>query len=63
MFFLAVLVWNRVSISTILVWNGVRFVHSSLELGVLLKQLATSSSFGVKTIPLLMFTPTTVYVP
>ena len=34
MFFLAVLVWNRVSISTILVWNRVWFVHSSLELGI-----------------------------
>ena len=32
--FLAVLVWNRVSISTILVWNRVSFVHSSLELGM-----------------------------
>ena len=30
----AVLVWNRVSISTILVRNGVWFVHSSLELGM-----------------------------
>ena len=28
-----------------------------------LEELATSSSFGVKTISLLMFTPTTVYVP
>ena len=32
--FLAVLVWNRVSISTILVWNRVSFVHSRLELGM-----------------------------
>ena len=32
--FLAVFVWNRVSISTILVSNRVSFVHSSLELGM-----------------------------
>ena len=31
--FLAVLVWNKVSISTILVWNREWFVLSSLELG------------------------------
>ena len=30
--FLAVLVWNRVSILTILVWNRAWFVNSSLEL-------------------------------
>ena len=50
--FLAVLVWNRV-------W----FVHSSLELGMFLEELATSSSFGDKTISTLLFKPTTVYVP
>ena len=49
--FLAVSVWNRVSISTILVWNMVWFVHSSLELGVFLEE-AISSSFGDKTISL-----------
>ena len=59
--FLAVLVWNMVSISTILVLNKVWFVHSSLELGMFLEE-AISSSFGDKTISLLMFTPT-VYVP
>ena len=59
--FLAVLVWNMVSISTILVWNEVWFVHSSLELGMFLEE-AISSSFGDRTISLLMFTPT-VYVP
>ena len=48
--FLAVLVWNRVSISTMRVWNRVWFVHSSLELGMFLEQLATSSSFGDKII-------------
>ena len=37
--FLAVLVWNRVSISTILVWNGVWFVHSSLELGMFIRRI------------------------
>ena len=64
MVFLAVLVWNRVSISTIVVWNRVWFVHSSLELGMFfLEELTTSSSFGDKTFSLLMFTPTTVYVP
>ena len=36
--FLAVLVWNRVSISTILVWNRVWFVHSSLELCVFFRR-------------------------
>ena len=50
--FLAVLFWTRV-------W----FVHSSLELGMFLEELATSLSFGDKTISLLMFAPTTVYVP
>ena len=49
--FLAVLVWNRESISTILVWKRVWFVHSSLELGIFLEE-ATSSSFGDKTISL-----------
>ena len=35
-------------------------MHSSLELGMFfLEELATSSSFGDKTISLLMFTPTT----
>ena len=38
--FLAVLVCNRVSISTILVWNWVRFVHSSLELGVFFRRIS-----------------------
>ena len=38
-------------------------MHSGLELGIFLKELATSSSIGDKTISLLMFTPTTVYVP
>ena len=38
-------------------------MHSRLELGMFLEELATSSSFGNKTISLLMFTPTTVYVP
>ena len=50
---LAFLVWNRVSISTILVWKGVWFVHSSLELGIFLEE-ATSSSFSDETISLLM---------
>ena len=59
--FLAVLVWNRVSISTILVWNRVWFVHSSLELGVFFRR----SYFFIiwrSDHSLLMFTPT-VYVP
>ena len=38
--FLAVLVWNRVSISTILVWNRVWFVHSSLELGMFFRRIS-----------------------
>ena len=62
--FLAVLVWNRVSISTILGWNRVWFVHSSLELGMFFKRI---SFFFIiwryKTISFIMFTPTTVYVP
>ena len=49
--------------SAVLVCNRVWFVHSSLELGMFLEELATSSSFGDKTISLSMFTPTTVYVP
>ena len=36
--FLAVLVWDRVSISTILVWNRVWFLHSSLELGMFFRR-------------------------
>ena len=36
--FLAVLVWNRISTSTILVWNRVWFVHSSLELGMFFRR-------------------------
>ena len=59
--FLAVLVWNRVSISTIFLWNRVRFSTLGLELGMFLEE-ATSSSFGDKTISLLVFTPT-VYLP
>ena len=51
--FLAVLLWNRESISTILVWKRVWFVHSGLELGIFLEE-ATSSSFVDKTISLLM---------
>ena len=38
--FLAVLVWNRVSISTILVWNRVWFVHSNLELGMFFRRIS-----------------------
>ena len=38
--FLAVLVWNRVSISTILVWNRVWFVHSSFELGMFIRRIS-----------------------
>ena len=59
--FLAVLVWNRVSISTNLVWNKVFIcVLYSWTAYVFLEE-ATSSTFGDKTIFLLMFTPT-VYV-
>ena len=61
--FSAVLVWNRVSISTILVCSREWFVHSSLELGMFLQELAISSSFGDKTISLLMFAPPALYVP
>ena len=38
--FLAVLVWNRVSILTILVWNSIWFVHSSLELGTFFRWIS-----------------------
>ena len=37
-------------------------MHSSLELGMFFLEEASSSSFGDKTISLLMFAPT-VYVP
>ena len=47
----------------ILGWNRVWFVHSSLELGMFLEELATPSSFGDKTFSHLVFMPTTVYVP
>ena len=36
--FLAILVWNRVSIWIILVWNRVWFVHSGLELGMFFRR-------------------------
>ena len=36
--FLAVLVWNRASIVTILVWNRVWFMHSSLKLGMFFRR-------------------------
>ena len=38
-------------------------MHYGLELGMFLEELATSSLFIDKTISLLIFTPTTVYVP
>ena len=62
---LAVLVWNRVSISTILIWSEIGYGLCTLVLNwvCFLEELATSSSFGDKTISLLLFTPTTVYVP
>ena len=58
--FLAVLVWNRVPF-----WYEVGYGLCTLVLNwvCFLEGLATSSSFGNKTISLLMFTPTTVYVP
>ena len=42
---------------------GYRLCTLFLNLVCFLEELATSSSFGNKTISLLMFTPTTVYVP
>ena len=51
MVFLAVLVWKSVSMSTILVWNKVWFVHSNLEFGMFFLEEATSSLFDDKTIP------------
>ena len=39
-FFLAVLVRNRVSISTLLVWNRVSFVRSSLELVMFFRRIS-----------------------
>ena len=44
-----VLVWNRVSIFTILVWNRVCFVYSSLELGMFFRRISYFFSFGYKT--------------
>ena len=38
--FLAVLVWNRVSILTIVVWNRVWFVQCSLELGMFFRRIS-----------------------
>ena len=46
-------IFTNLSFIVLLVLNCVCF----------LEELATSSSFGDKTISLLMFTPTTVYVP
>ena len=54
------------------VWSEFRPFWSEIGYGLctlvlnwvcFLEELATSSSFGDKTISLLMFTPTTVYVP
>ena len=62
--FSAVLVWNRVLISTILVWDiGYGLCTLVLNWVFFLEELATSSSSGDNTISHLMFTPTTVYVP
>ena len=46
-------------------WSEIGYGLCTLVLNweVFLEELATSSSFGDKTISLLMFTPTTVYVP
>ena len=59
--FLAVLVWNRVSNSTI--WSEIGYGLCSVVLNwVCFLEEATSLSLGDKTISFLMFTPT-VYVP
>ena len=46
-------------------WSAIGYGLCTLVLNwvCFLKELATSSSFGDKTISLLMFKPTTVYVP
>ena len=46
-------------------WSEIGYGLCTLVLNwvCFLEELATSSSFGDKTISLLMFTPTTVYVP
>ena len=60
--FSAVLVWNRVLISTILVWNIGYGLWMLVLNWVCFLEEATSSSLGDKTISLVMFT-STVYVP
>ena len=57
--------WSEIGYQLLPLWSEIGYGLCTLVLNwvFFLAQLATSSSFGDKTISLLMFTPTTVYVP
>ena len=57
--------WSEIGYQFRPFWSEIGYDLRTLVLNwvCFLEELATSSSFGDKTISLLMFTPTTVYVP
>ena len=57
--------WSEIGCQFRSFWSEIGCGLCTLDLNWIcfFKELATSSSFGDKTISLLMFTPTTVYVP
>ena len=58
-------VWSEIGYQFRPFWSEIGYGLCTLVLNwvCFLEELATSSSFGDKTFPLLMFTPTTVYLP
>ena len=57
--------WSEKGYQSRLFWSEIGYGLCTLVLNWIcfLEELATSSSFGYKIVSLLMFTPTTVYVP
>ena len=57
--------WSEIGYQFRPFWSEIGYSLCTLVLNwvCFLEELTTSSLFGVKTISLLMFTPTTVYVP
>ena len=57
--------WSEIGYHFRPFWSQIGYGLCTLVLNrvYLLEELATSSSFGNETISLVMFTPTTVYVP
>ena len=58
-------VWSEIGYQFRPFWSEIGYGLCTLVLNwvCFLEELATSSSFGDKTFPLLMFTPTTAYLP